>query len=517
MSPEPIQTHTLPVSVVILTLNEEVNIAACLESCAWCDDVHVLDSGSKDRTRELAESLGAKVYTNPFKSFGAQRNWAIDNIPLKHDWVFHLDADERFTPEGIAELRRVIEAGPAEAGFHVPSKFMFMGRWLKRSAGYPTYQMRLFHKARVRFIDHGHGQREEPGTVLGTLREPYLHYSFSKGVSDWIEKHNRYSTLEAVQVARDEAQDQHRPSFLRLVGTAFSTGGVERRRALKSISYRVPCRPTLRWMMMVLAQGGILEGCAGLTYASLLAMYEKMIAIKLKLLRDGRGKAAGFEQDIAPGSTPAATPPPTQATSPVPAATLAPTPAQASTAIRGEDIPDASPWTTKQKLVRALWMTLGRPAFGLVPASWHALRRTILRAFGARIGSAVQISPSVSVEVPWNIDLAEGVVVEDGAILYALGPITIGQGTVIGPYAHLCAGTHDHTTRRYPLLRPPITIGPNAMIGCDAYVGPNVRVGARAVLLARASAYKDLAAGIVYAGNPAKPVEPTTPAAGSAS
>src|SRR5438045_4083417 len=86
-----------PVSVVTLTLDEERNIADCLRSCAWCDDVHVLDSGSSDRTCAIADAMGATVHRNPFRSFGHQRNWAIDNIATKHNWQFHLDADERFT------------------------------------------------------------------------------------------------------------------------------------------------------------------------------------------------------------------------------------------------------------------------------------------------------------------------------------------------------------------------------------------------------------------------------------
>src|SRR5687767_15041601 len=97
-----------PVSVIILTLNEEANIRDCLASCAWCDDVSVLDSGSTDRTRDVAKELGAAVYSNRFESFGRQRNWAIDNIPAKHDWIFHLDADERFTPRLEDEIQRVL-------------------------------------------------------------------------------------------------------------------------------------------------------------------------------------------------------------------------------------------------------------------------------------------------------------------------------------------------------------------------------------------------------------------------
>src|SRR5947208_4581180 len=187
-----------PVSVVILTYNEEPNIADCLRSCAWSDDVHVVDSGSTDGTCEIARAMGARVHVHPFTSFGEQRNWAIDHVPHRHDWVFHLDADERFTPELVAEMRRVLARGPREAGFYVPHKMMFMGRWLRRAeGGYPIYQMRLFHRGRMRFRDYGHGQREHTSGKVGLLGKPYLHYNFSKGLEDWIDKNNGYSPPEA--------------------------------------------------------------------------------------------------------------------------------------------------------------------------------------------------------------------------------------------------------------------------------------------------------------------------------
>src|SRR5688572_14997766 len=186
-SPGP-SASSAPVSVVILTLNEEANIGDCLRSCAWCDDVHVLDSGSTDRTREIAEAMGAAVHVNPFKSFGQQRNWAIDNIPCRHAWHFHLDADERFEPPLVAEMATVL--GPdgtrsREDAYLVPSRMIFMGRWLRYSGTYPTYQARLFHRDRCRFTDYGHGQRVVCRRVA-RLRSPYKHFNFSKGLKDWL-------------------------------------------------------------------------------------------------------------------------------------------------------------------------------------------------------------------------------------------------------------------------------------------------------------------------------------------
>src|SRR5690606_37679156 len=148
-------------------------------------------------------------------------------------WIFHLDADERFTPELVREMDELLGADPPDAGFHVPSKLMFMGRWLRLAGGYPTYQMRLFHKGRMRFKDHGHGQREDTDARLRRLKNPYLHYSFSKGLHDWLDKHNRYSTLEALQVA-SAAGGRVR------VRSLLSSDSVERRRAWKDFGYHIP-------------------------------------------------------------------------------------------------------------------------------------------------------------------------------------------------------------------------------------------------------------------------------------
>jgi acetyltransferase-like isoleucine patch superfamily enzyme len=495
------------VSVIILTLNEEINVAECLASCGWSDDVHVLDSGSTDATRDLAAHHGAGVHVNPFVSFGAQRNWALDNIPLRHDWVFHLDADERFTPELVAEIAALLDHAPTEDGFYVPNKLMFMGRWLRRSGGYPTYQMRLFHKARMRFIDHGHGQREREGSRLGTLRQPYLHYAFSKGLYDWIDKHNRYSSLEALQVQTD-ARSWPTLSALR------SPNVVARRRAWKQLSYMLPFRAHLRYLSTMFVLGAAWEGRPGRTYARLLSMYERMIDLKLALVRSNSYQTVfhdRFERDQRP-VTPVATVPaaptspfqagdrPTQA----PSRQGLPAAPPELTADEGQLLPEASPWTLREKIARAFWMLLGRPVFRASFHNWYEFRSWWLRLFGARIGNGVRLRPTAHVEIPWNVDIRDGATVGDHAIVYSLGRITIGERTIVSQYAHLCAGTHDFTDRRFPLIRDPIWIGSDAWIGADAFVGPNVRIGHLAVLGARSSTYKDLEPKKVYVGNPAK-------------
>lgn len=272
----------IPVSVVILTHNEEANIAGCLDSCAWCDDVHVLDSGSTDHTVALVQARpGVQIHHHPFESFGAQRNWAIDHIPTQYDWIFHLDADEQFTPSLVAELRELLTKGADADGFYVPHKLMLAGRWLRRSGGYPVYQMRLFHKKRMRFIDRGHGQREEEGRKIGRLRQAYLHHAFSKGIDAWIEKHNLYSRHEANAV---EASDGERSSGWTSL-LSVSAGKVARRRALKGLTGSFFLRPRMRWFWILVIQRGLLDGRVGLIYAHMVYLYESMIQLKIRMDR----------------------------------------------------------------------------------------------------------------------------------------------------------------------------------------------------------------------------------------
>jgi glycosyltransferase involved in cell wall biosynthesis len=273
---------TLPISVVILTRDEEGSLPGCLASLAGCEDVHVLDSGSTDGTVELARRLGAKVHHHPFTGFGAQRNWAIDHLPRAHDWVLHLDADERLTPELAAEIARELGRDPPYGGYHVPHKLMFAGRWLKHAGGYPTYQVRLFHAGRLRFADHGHGQREQTAHPLGRLAQPYLHYAFSKGLDHWFAKHAAYARKDAEELLRGAAGGATASA-----AGLFSRDPVRRRRAWKRFSYYLPFRPALRFAHMLLVKGAFLDGRPGVVYAQMMATYEAMIAVHLRLLRHG--------------------------------------------------------------------------------------------------------------------------------------------------------------------------------------------------------------------------------------
>jgi glycosyltransferase involved in cell wall biosynthesis len=261
------------ISVLILTLNEEINIGDCLDSVTWADDVLVLDSGSEDRTVEIAQDRGARVMHRDFDDFASQRNYGLKEGNLRHEWVLHLDADERVTP-ALRDALQGKARHQEQRAFRVPSKLMFQGRWLKHAGMYPTYQVRFGRREALTFTQVGHGQRGAlPPEQVGTIDEPLLHYVFSKGIADWVRRHNRYSSDEAAHA---------RETRLRSVNwRALMSGNAQaRRRALKDLSYALPFRPLLRFLYVYLWRFGFLDGRPGFDYAVLLAFYEYLIGLK---------------------------------------------------------------------------------------------------------------------------------------------------------------------------------------------------------------------------------------------
>jgi glycosyltransferase involved in cell wall biosynthesis len=272
----------VPITVVILTHNEEKNIEACLDSVADFPDVHVLDSGSTDGTVDLARRRGVVVHTHPFVSFADQRNWAIDHVPARHPWILHLDADERLTPELAAEMAAAVATDPPLGGYFIPSRLMFAGRWLRYAGDYPVYQVRLFHRDRLRYVDYGHGQRESSTYPLGRLRQPYLHYAFSKGLDRWFARHAVYARQEAAQAVQELTRAAGRGT-----GSLTPDRRTRWRRLLKRLAYRLPCRYLFRLAYLLVLKRAFLDGRAGVTYAHMMATYEGMMEVYLRLLKDG--------------------------------------------------------------------------------------------------------------------------------------------------------------------------------------------------------------------------------------
>ncbi len=271
------------ISILILTKNEEVNIGACLDCLKAFQEVVVLDSVSTDRTQEIARERGARVIERPFDNWAAHQNWAMEHIPFSNSWVFYLDADERMTPELQAEIAQIAsDASRAEVAFYCGRKNFFMGKWI-RHAMPPGMIMRFFKPKHIRFE-----RLVNPVPVMdgphGYLRNHFEHYNFSKGLTEWFDKHNKYSLLEAMEGMK--LRKGRTPGLRGLL----ARDRFVRRRTMKELSFRLPMRPWLKFLYLYVLQRGFLDGRAGFDYCRLQATYELMIVMKMReLARQERG------------------------------------------------------------------------------------------------------------------------------------------------------------------------------------------------------------------------------------
>lgn len=165
-----------------------------------------------------------------------------------------------------------------------------------------------------------------------------------------------------------------------------------------------------------------------------------------------------------------------------------------------------SPYTLREKVARVVWNYLGQVLFRCTFHNWYGMRNVILRLFGAKVGSAVRIRPSVRVEQPWNLTIGNNSSIGDRSVVYCLGKVTIGNHVSVSQQAHICAGTHDYRVPDLPLIRPGIVIENHVWIAADAFVGPGITVHEGAILGARGCAFKDLDPWTIYGGNPAKAI-----------
>lgn len=266
-------------SVLILTRNEEANLPRCLASLTWCDDVVILDSHSTDETCKLGEAFGARIFQRHFDNYAAQRNFGLNEISYKHPWVLMVDADEEVSPELVVEMNSVLAAGDNEIClYHMRRKDFFLGRWIKRSSGYPTWFGRLMKIGHVR-VERAINEEYHTDGQIGLLNEHLHHYPFNKGFSAWLEKHNRYSTMEAELICSGSRNNI--PRFKDF----FGSDPTDRRRAVKALVYRMPFRPLLMFFALYIIRGGFLDGSAGLKFSVLRACYEFMINCKVQELR----------------------------------------------------------------------------------------------------------------------------------------------------------------------------------------------------------------------------------------
>ena len=263
-----------PVSAVVFTLNEERNLPACLASLRWCDDVVVVDSYSSDRTAEISSEAGARFVQRRFDGFGTQRNWALDQLDLAHDWVLFLDADERVPAKLVTELeRRLPHAEDDVAAFRVRRRFHLWGRWLPRSSLYPTWVVRLVRRGRVRYVDRGHAETQEVSGAVEELQSDLIDENL-RGIDAWFARQNRYSTQEA------QAELEHGPLRPLELRALLSSDPLARRWVARRVGRSLPLRGAWAFAYVYLLRGGILEGRAGFNLALMKAIYQQMIAIK---------------------------------------------------------------------------------------------------------------------------------------------------------------------------------------------------------------------------------------------
>ena len=264
---------TIPVSVMIFTLDEQVHLPSCLDALAWCDDVIVVDSFSSDGTRAICEQRGARFFQNRFEGFGHQRNWAIDHTVPKHEWILILDADERVTPELVAEMAEVAKTDPNHVGaFRLRRRFYMWGRWLRFSSLYPSWVVRLIRNGRVRYSDRGHAETQQVEGRIMNLNGDLIDENL-KGIDEWFDRQNRYASKEA------EFELDQEKNGLKLLDL-FSREPLERRAALKRLAWRIPARGHVYFLYSYFLRLGLLDGRPGFVFCLMKAGYQNQIAIR---------------------------------------------------------------------------------------------------------------------------------------------------------------------------------------------------------------------------------------------
>jgi len=250
----------MAISVVVLTFNSEATIGATLASAGRVsDDVHVVDSFSTDRTLEIARAAGARVIQHAFENYSAQRNWAIDNLPFKHDWQLHLDADERLSDELAAQIKSLDPMGLTgdTAGYYIPRLVHFHGRPLRHGGLYPMHQMRLFRTGCARVETRKYDQHFICNGRTAKLTAPMID-DIRLSLSEWTARHNRWADAEVEEILNPGAHV-----------IAPGTGDpIAEKRAQKSLYYRQPLflRAFLLFLYRYFWKLGFLDGVEGLIF-----------------------------------------------------------------------------------------------------------------------------------------------------------------------------------------------------------------------------------------------------------
>lgn len=251
------------VAVIILTYNEEANIAQALASVVgWARETFVLDSFSTDRTLEIARRYPCIIHQNCFDNFAKQRNFALDQLPIETEWVFFLDADEWLPDDLKREIAEVVAGNPEENGFYIKRRLIWMGKWIRRGY-YPTWILRLFRHRLGHCEDRAVNEHIIVNGKTGQLRHDFIHED-RKGISDWIAKHNGYAMREALELFNKRSAEGYQEIDARLFGTQ-----AQRKRWLRyRVWNRLPplIRPFFYFFYRYILTGGVLDGRAAFVY-----------------------------------------------------------------------------------------------------------------------------------------------------------------------------------------------------------------------------------------------------------
>lgn len=267
-------------AVIILTFNEEANIAQALDSvCGWANEVFILDSLSTDKTIEIARQYNCHVVQNKFENYARQRNFALDNLPITSEWVLFLDADEWVPDELKQEISGLVASSPEENGFYLSWRLIWMGRWIKRGY-YPTWILRLFRYGKSHCEDRAVNEHLIVDGKTGKLRNDFMHED-RKGISEWIAKHNVYATREAQELLNTRSAQGYKEIDASLFGTQ-----AQRKRWLRyRIWNNLPplIRPFFYFFYRYVLAGGFLDGRGAFIYHFLQALWFPML-IDIKYL-----------------------------------------------------------------------------------------------------------------------------------------------------------------------------------------------------------------------------------------
>ena len=280
-------TRIAPVAAVVLTYNEEQNLPDCLASLAgWVQQLFVVDSGSTDRTVEIAQQAGAIVLAHPFEHYGAQRNWAIDHLPIDAPWTLHIDADERITPDLRASITAAL-AAPANRvdGFLVSRRTLFMGRWIRHGGHYPAWHLRLMRTGVGRCEDRLYDQHFYVSGAVQKLQGDLID-TLTPDVATFTARHLRWAALEAAE--HEAPPDSHG----RIRGRLATDNAIEQRRWWRDWYARLPLfvRPTAYFLYRYIVRLGFLDGRAGLVFHVLQGFWFRFLVDALILERRLRRK-----------------------------------------------------------------------------------------------------------------------------------------------------------------------------------------------------------------------------------